>query len=62
MIYITDKGIFRLIEGGTLICVLKKAVECGCGRMAMMVINRMGQTRCTECDHEFQKSEAQRGR
>jgi hypothetical protein len=50
----TAEGIFRLIDGGTMLGALAKPIKCGCGRMAMFVVNRMGRTRCVECDHQFQ--------
>lgn len=53
--FTTPEGIFRVTDGGTIHCALTRAVQCGCGRMAMFVINRMGKTRCVDCDAKFQK-------
>lgn len=41
-----------LADGGSLILVAEPKA-CGCGRVAALMVNRDGRTRCVECDHDY---------
>lgn len=54
--FTTPLGSFRtaVLDGDPVtVAVLVTARRCACGAMAMMVINRMGKTRCTSCDRRL---------
>lgn len=48
-------------EGDRTVVVLPVGRHCSCGRMALMMVNRGGRTRCVTCDllfREFNESPA----
>lgn len=51
------KPLARLLPDGSLGVILTEPMQCACGRMAMLVVNRYGKTRCLECD---EKAKAER--
>ncbi len=59
MIIVTDSGLIVQQEDDSALLFLKEAVECACGRMAMITVNRWGRTRCSECDTEALKQGVQ---
>jgi len=44
-----------LLEGGTTLITLESPLKCGCGQMAVTLVNRLGKTRCIDCDRAFIK-------
>lgn len=50
---VSDQGIFSLSSDGAMRGVLAHAVACDCGRMAQFVVNRLGKTRCVDCDQQL---------
>lgn len=44
-----------LDDGRGFVAVLPNGLECACGRLAMIVVNRDGKTRCVACDLEYKK-------
>jgi hypothetical protein len=55
VIFSNRDGIYNIVDGGTTYAMLAKPFVCGCQRMAYFIINRLGSTRCVECDAEFKK-------
>lgn len=52
----SPEALIRVIDGGTMLIALRQPHECRfCHRMASFMVNRLGATRCVDCDHEFQK-------
>jgi hypothetical protein len=52
-VIITDRGLVAQAPDGSALIILAEAIKCDCGRMALFVVNRMGKTRCLECDEKF---------
>lgn len=50
---LTPKLRYSLQKDGSAVIALAEAVQCGCGKMAMICINRDGKTRCVECDLNY---------
>lgn len=44
---------FSIQPGGVGYIALVEPVECACGRMVYFVVNRLGKSRCIECDSKF---------
>lgn len=52
---------FQVSSGPELytLCWLGKPRKCDCQRMAMMLVNRDGRSRCMWCDEEYRRNDAQ---
>ena len=49
-----DRGvIYQQLEDGGCLILVTESKTCGCGRAAMILVNRDGRTRCVECDHDY---------
>lgn len=47
---------YAFTEDGAAIVALPEPIQCTCGKMVMIVVNRLGKTRCVECDFKFKES------
>lgn len=45
----TDVGIITILGNGGANIWMKKPIKCGCGRMVMIVVNRLGRSYCVAC-------------
>lgn len=50
MTFTTPNGDIVTVHPSFSIAVLAKPMPCGCGRAAMLVVNRNGATKCSDCD------------
>lgn len=46
--------VIGIIDDATLVAVTE-TVPCRCGRAAVLLVNRRGETRCVPCDTKFQQ-------
>lgn len=48
-----SEALIAVDRDGAVRVLLAQPRECGCGRMAALVVNRDGKTRCVECDESY---------
>ena len=46
--------LYATISRNAAAVVISTPVECACGRMATVIVNRDGKSRCVECDSAYQ--------
>lgn len=46
-------GIHRDTHGVASVVFVHQPVDCACGRVALILLNRDGQTRCVDCDTKY---------
>ncbi len=54
---LADGAIEISSEGERTLILLPKAAKCGCGRAAVMFVNRAGRSRCVSCDYLFKEEQ-----